>query len=585
MVNDLVIKMANVNGTGSASANTIVAKAFFRMGVSMCAKNLFPSNIQGLPTWYVVRVSDRQHISFSERVDLLVAMNPQSYAEDIQEVRTGGYVLYDSSWPLNPELKRSDLQFMGIPLAALAVEHFKGRKSNLHMKNVLYLGAIVALLNIDYEIVVTLIKETYKKTEDNLKALKLGFDYAHTHFSVLPFHLNRHGHHGPEKLLMTGNTAAAMGALAAGATVAAWYPITPSTSIMEAFESLCEKYRKDSDGKKKFCVIQAEDEMSAIGTVIGGAWVGARSFTCTSGPGVSLMNELLGFAYYAEIPAVLIDVQRVGPSTGLPTRTQQSDLLTCAFASHGDTCHLLLFPADPRECFLFARLAFDLADRYQTPVIVLSDLDVGMNEWVIDSLPLTPYVPDRGKVFKDKSNKFFRYKDIDGDGICYRTFPGQAPELAYFTRGSGHNALGGYTEKGSEYSEVLDRLKKKFETAAKHMPLPVLRKRGGADTVIVGYGSSDPAISEAIELLAEKGILVNYLRICSFPFSPEVKESLLVHKNMFVVEQNRDGQMASLIALATGISRDKFHLVLHYDGLPLSGERVAKEIQKGMGRL
>jgi len=466
-VNDFAVKLANVNGTGSASANGLLMQAVFRMGVPVSGKNLFPSNIQGLPTWYEIRVNKDGYTARALDYDLMVAMNSQTYEHDVREVREGGYLLYDSSWPLDPSLHRDDITFIGVPLARMCNENFRDPRERILMKNIAYAGSIAALLNVDMGIVGQLLEEKFagKKAlrESNHKALSLGYDYATRNFECpLPFRLEKMDANG-DKILIDGNTATALGCVYAGATVAAWYPITPSTSVMDAFKEFCETYRRDPEtGKNNYCIIQAEDELAAIGMVIGASWTGARAFTSTAGPGISLMNELLGLAYYAEIPAVVIDVQRVGPSTGMPTRTQQGDILECAFASHGDTRHILLFPSNPGECFELAVVAFDLAERFQTPVFMLTDLDIGMNDWVVPRLAWNDaYRPDRGRVLDaeelERISKFLRYTGEDENHVAARTLPGIHPKGAFFTRGSGHTKFGDYTEMPDDYQEVLDR--------------------------------------------------------------------------------------------------------------------------------
>src|SRR5579872_1818296 len=490
-VNDFAIKLANVNGTGSASANGLLMQAIFRMGIPVCGKNLFPSNIQGLPTWYEIRVNKEGYSARALDYDLMVAMNSQTYDRDIKEVRPGGYLLHDSSWPLDPELHREDITFLGVPLAELCNKNFEDPRTRILMKNIAYAGAMVAALDIDMDVVNALLDEKFagKKAlrESNHKALLLGYQYAKDHFECpLPFRLEKMDAN-KDMILIDGNTATALGAIYAGCTVAAWYPITPATSVMDGFKGFCEQYRKDPEtGKNNYLILQAEDELAAIGMVLGASWNGARAFTSTAGPGLSLMNELLGFGYYAEIPAVIVDVQRVGPSTGMPTRTQQSDLMMAAYASHGDTRHILLFPANPHECFHFAVKAFDLAERLQTPVMVLSDLDIGMNDWMVPKVKWDErYVPDRGKVYTREQlaemQVFHRYTDVDGDGIPYRTLPGVHPKGAYFVRGSGHNRYGTYTEDSTEYQIVLDRLLKKWETAKKLVPRAVIDATAGSD--------------------------------------------------------------------------------------------------------
>jgi 2-oxoglutarate ferredoxin oxidoreductase subunit alpha len=592
-VNDFALKLANVNGTGSASANGLLMQAIFRMGIPVSGKNLFPSNIQGLPTWYEIRVNKNGYTARSLDYDLMVAMNSQTYARDIKEVREGGYLLYDSSWPLDSELLRDDVHFLPVPFAQLCNDNFRDPRERILMKNIAYAGTLVAALQVDMEIVAALLEQKYagkkKLSESNTRALRLGYDYARDHFELpLPFHLEKmDANH--DKILIDGNTAIALGCVYAGATVAAWYPITPSTSAMDAFKVFCEKYRKDPEtGKNNYIIIQAEDELAAIGMVIGAAWSGARAFTSTAGPGISLMNELLGFAYYAEIPAVIIDVERVGPSTGMPTRTQQGDLLECAYASHGDTKHILLFPSNPAECFDLAPVAFDLAERFQTPVFLMSDLDIGMNDWVVPRLKWDEgYQPDRGRVLSleeiEKLPKFQRYLPEDENQIAPRTLPGVHPKASYFTRGSGHNKFGAYTEIPDEYQEVMDRLLKKHQAAAKFVPAPVIQRRKGASFGIVTIGGCDPAVREALDLLAERGVVGDFLRIRAFPFAPAVESFINEHEMCFVVEQNRDAQLRSLLTLETNVSKDKLRSVLVYGGFPLSAKHVIDGVLAELG--
>lgn len=589
-VNDFAIKLANVNGTGSASANGLLMQAIFRMGIPVSGKNLFPSNIQGLPTWYEIRVSKDGYGARALNYDLMVAMNAQTYARDIQEVRSGGYVLYDSSWPLDRSLWREDIQFLPIPLAEMCNAHFRNARERTLMKNIAYAGALVGFLDIDMTVVEALLDEKFagKKAlrESNREALRIGHDYACKHFPCpLPFHLQAMDANR-DKILIDGNTAAALGCVYAGATVAAWYPITPSTSVMDAFRGFCERYRRDPDsGRNNYLVLQAEDELAAIGMVVGACWNGARAFTATSGPGISLMNELLGLAYYSEIPAVVIDVQRVGPSTGMPTRTQQGDLLECAYASHGDTKHLLLFPANPAECFEFAVKAFDLAEGFQTPVIMLSDLDIGMNDWVVPRLVWDDsYRPDRGRVLSkgdlEKLPPFFRYSDEDENHVTPRTLPGVSVKGAYVTRGSGHNRLGGYTEAPEEYQQVVDRLARKHRAAASAVPLPEISNGRESGVGVITIGGCDPAVREALDLLAERGIEADYLRIRGFPFHKSVEEFLYAHDICFIVEQNRDAQLRSLLVLETCVPKDRLRSVLVYGGFPLSAAHVVESVTR-----
>ncbi|MBV9268052.1 MAG: 2-oxoacid:acceptor oxidoreductase subunit alpha, partial [Acidobacteriaceae bacterium] len=582
-INDFALKLANVNGTGSASANGLLMQAIFRMGIPVSGKNLFPSNIQGLPTWYEIRVNKNGYTARSLDYDLMVAMNAQTYRQDIREVRKGGHVLYDSSWPLEPSLHREDVHFLPIPLARMINERFQEPRQRILLKNIAYAGALVALLDIDVPIVESLLSETFAGKaalhESNRQALHIGYDYAKLHFDCpLPFHLEKMNAN-EDKILIDGNTATALGCVYAGATVAAWYPITPSTSVMDAFRDFCAKYRKDPEtGRNNYLIIQAEDELAAIGMVIGACWNGARAFTATSGPGISLMNELLGLAYYSEIPAVVIDVQRVGPSTGMPTRTQQGDLMECAFASHGDTKHILLFPANPAECFEFAVKAFDVAEYFQTPVMMLSDLDIGMNDWVVPALKWDDlYRPDRGRILteEDLKNvpKFHRYSDEDQHYVPPRTLPGVDPKGAYVTRGSGHNKFGGYTETPSEYQEVVDRLVRKQKAAAELIPLPKISGRG-SQIGIISLGGCDPAVREAVDLLAVSGVKVDYLRVCGFPFHRSVEEFLYDHETTFVVEQNRDAQLRALLTLETCVPKNRLRSILVYGGFPLSARNV-----------
>jgi 2-oxoglutarate ferredoxin oxidoreductase subunit alpha len=590
-VNDFVLKIANVNGTGSASANSLLMKAIFRMGIPVTGKNFFPSNIQGLPTWYEIRISKDGYLGRSGVVDIMVTMNAQTYARDLQEVAPGGVLIYDSTWPRDRLLVRDDVQVIGVPLARMCNEHFSDARTRVLMKNMAYVGVLAAVLDIDRGVIDQLVQETFARKpallEFNQQALDLGFDYARANFACpLPQRVKSmdktDGH-----IMIDGNTAAGLGCVYAGATVGAWYPITPSTSLMDAFKGFCERYRKDPQtGEKLYCIVQAEDELAAIGIVLGATWNGARAFTPTSGPGISLMTEFLGFAYFAELPAVLFDVQRVGPSTGMPTRTQQADLLAAAYASHGDTKHVLLFPRDPRECFEFSVQAFDLADRLQTPVIVMSDLDIGMNDWMCKELDWDPdYRPDRGKVLSieqlEAAKSFYRYLDVDGDGIPQRTLPGVHPRGAYFLRGSGHNQFGGYTEDSAEYQQVLDRLTKKWHTAAELVPEPeIRRRRDGAQWGIVAVGSCDAAIDEALDRLAKKRIYADYCRVRAFPFGRKVRQFLDEHEQIFVIEQNRDAQLKTLLMVETGFPSTRLKSILHYGGLPMDYRCIMEAFER-----
>jgi 2-oxoglutarate ferredoxin oxidoreductase subunit alpha len=587
-INDFVIKIATVNGTGSASANTLLMKSIFRSGIPVAGKNYFPSNIQGLPTWYEIRVTRDAYAARTGAVDIMVAMNAETYARDVKEVAPGGYLIYDSTWPRPALLKREDITVLGVPLARLCNENFNGVRTRILMKNICYAGALAALLNLDLERIRELLGQTYAKkpqlVDSNMKAIQLGYDYAKQNFACpLPLHVEPMNATAGT-VLIDGNTAAALGCVFAGATVAAWYPITPSTSLMDAYKAFCDRTRVDAEsGRKNFAFIQAEDELAAIGMVIGAAWNGARAFTATSGPGISLMQEFLGLAYYAEVPAVIFDIQRVGPSTGMPTRTQQGDLMACAYASHGDTRHVCLYPSSPEECFYMAVQAFDLAERLQTPVMVLSDLDIGMNDWMCPDLKWDDaYRPDRGKMLAreeiEKLEKFYRYLDRDGDGIPYRTLPGVHPKAAYFTRGSGHNQYGTYTEDSAEYQIVLDRLLKKWATAKRLVPRAVIDARAGSDVGIVSVGSCDGAIREAINILKGLGVDVNYMRVRAFPFTEDVERFLANHRVLFVVEQNRDAQLRSLLTLETAVDKSKLRSLLHYSGLPVSAGFIVEGV-------
>ena len=594
-VNDVVIKIATVNGTGSASANGLLMKSIFRMGIPIIGKNFFPSNIQGLPTWYEIRVTADGFQSRADRVDVMVAMNSQTYAQDMAEVNAGGWLIYDSTWPRSKLLDREDITVLGIPLSKMCNEHFDGARARILMKNIAYVGAVAAFLDMDLNVITQLLEETFasKKhlVKSNLEAIRLGYDYAKENFvcplpcSVKAIDKTR------EHIIIDGNTAAGLGCVYAGAAVGAWYPITPSTSLMDAYKSFCKQFRMDAEtGEKKFCIVQAEDELAAIGVVLGATWNGARAFTPTSGPGISLMSEFIGFAYYAELPAVIFDVQRTGPSTGMPTRTQQCDLMACAYASHGDTRHVLLFPADPEECFYMAVQAFDLADRLQTPVMVLSDLDIGMNDWICPDLQWDAgYQPDRGKVLSaeqiESMEKFYRYVDVDGDGITYRTLPGEHPKGSYFTRGSGHSKYGAYTEDSAEYLEVVDRLLVKWETAKSMVPEPSIEYSKFNKTGIISLGSCDGAVKEALLHLQDENIGLNYCRVKGFPFNDAVRDFITSHDQVYVVEQNRDGQLRSMLMLELEVEPGKLISMLHYDGMPINArfviDRVMDEVAKG----
>ncbi|MCH7829428.1 MAG: 2-oxoacid:acceptor oxidoreductase subunit alpha [Proteobacteria bacterium] len=587
-VNDVVIKIGTVNGTGSASANGLLRKAIFRMGIPVVGKNYFPSNIQGLPTWYEIRVTGDGYQARANRVDLMVAMNAQTYEKDLAEVEPGGWLIYDSTWPRSSLLVRDDITVIGIPFSRFCNEKFEGVRARILMKNIAYVGAVAALLDIDLDIITSLLEETFATKShmiaSNMEAIRLGYDYAREN-TTCPLPMRVEAMDGTAgKIIIDGNTAAGLGCMYAGATVGAWYPITPSTSLMDAFRDFCGQYRVDPEtGKHTYCIIQAEDELAAIGMVLGAAWNGARSFTPTSGPGISLMSEFIGYAYYAEIPAVIFDVQRTGPSTGMPTRTQQCDLLSCAYASHGDTKHVLLFPADPAECFYMALTAFDMAERLQTPVMVLSDLDIGMNDWMVPELEWDEnYVPDRGKVLSaeqlEKMDKFYRYLDVDGDGIPYRSLPGIHPKGAYFTRGSGHTKLGAYTEDSDAYQDVIDRLLVKWETARKILPKPEIRYSKANKVGLITFGSGDSACVEALDRLQSEGIGLNYCCIKAFPFGKEVSKFIEQHDVVYVVEQNRDAQLRTLLINDIEANQMKLVPLLHYNGMPINSSFVVDKV-------
>ena len=592
--NDFVVKFANVNGSGSASANTLFAKAILRMGVPVSPRNIFPSNIQGLPTWYEVRVCERGWLGRRGGVDLMVAMNPQTWEKDVAEIEPGGCLFYDSTKPLPKSKFREDVQVIGMPLMEICNAAYEDPRQRQLFKNIIYVGALATLLDMDLAEVEKLIGEQYKGKEKllepNIKALHMGRDYARDHLAPPGLKVRRSNGVG-NRIFLEGNNAAALGCVYGGATVAAWYPITPSSSMAEAFSKHCRKYRTDPDtGRARYAVVQAEDELASIGMVIGAAWNGARAFTCTSGPGVSLMQEFIGLAYFAEIPAVIFDVQRAGPSTGMPTRTQQSDVLSCAYASHGDTKHVMLFPEDPKEGFEMAAQSFDLADRLQTPVFVLLDLDIGMNERLCEPLRWDDSQRfDRGKVLSyqdlEAGKRFGRYLDLDGDGITWRTYPGTHPKRgSFFTRGTSRDRYARYTEEGSAYVDNMQRLLKKFETAKELVPRPVARRAGaGSRFGVIYYGSTAPAMDEALDILGAEAMHVDALRIRAFPFHDDVIDFVNSHDHVFVVEQNRDGQLRTLLVAEGMLAPEKLTPVLHYDGTPITARFIHKEIAQRLG--
>ena len=587
--NDFVVKFANVNGSGSASANALFAKSIIRMGVPVAARNIFPSNIQGLPTWYEVRISEAGHIGRRGGVDLMVAMNPQTWAQDVASIEPGGYLFYDCTKPMPPSRFREDVNIIGVPLTEIANKAYADPRQRQLFKNIIYVGALSALLDIEQDVLGQLIVEQFngkdKLIAPNVEALNLGRNWALDHLDPIGLKVRRADKVG-DSIYIDGNSAAALGAVYGGATVCAWYPITPSTSLAEAFARWCKRYRTDpATGKARYAIVQGEDEIASIGIVLGAAWNGARAFTCTSGPGISLMQEFIGLSYFAEIPAVIFDVQRGGPSTGMPTRTQQSDILSAAYASHGDTKHVLLFPEDPRESFEFGSTAFDLADRLQTTVFVMLDLDIGMNEWLCrpfawdDDRRL-----DRGKVLTaeelEAGKEFGRYLDVDGDGIPWRTYPGVHPTRgSYFTRGTSRDRYARYTEEGPAYVDNMDRLLKKFETAKAMVPQPVRRDAKKRSRYgVIYFGSTAPAMDEALEVLEKEKSAVDALRVRAFPFSDQVFDFIDEHEQVFVVEQNRDAQLRALLINEGGVDPAKLAPVLHYDGTPITARFITSRI-------
>ncbi len=593
-VNDFVIKFANVNGSGSASANELFAKAVMRMGVPVSPRNIFPSNIQGMPTWYEARVCEKGYHGRRGGVDMMVAMNPQTWDADLAEIESGGYLFYDSTRPLPPDKFRADVMTIGVPLTEIANAAYAEPRQRQLFKNIIYVGALSALLDVEAAVFEKLFAEQYKGKERlldaNIQALHLGRDYVKAHLAYpLGIRVQRADAVG-DQIFTDGNSAAGLGLVYGGATVAAWYPITPSTSVPEAFQKYCEKFRVDPDtGEHRYAIVQAEDELASIGMVVGAGWNGARAFTATSGPGVSLMTEFIGLAYFAEIPVTIINVQRGGPSTGMPTRTQQADILSCAYASHGDTKHVLLFPQDPYECFTHSAAALDLADRLQTPIFVMTDLDIGMNQRLCK-----PFVweegkaYDRGKVMTaeelEAGRDFGRYKDVDGDGIPWRTLPGTHPSKgAFFTRGTTRNPYAMYSERGPDYIYNMERLLRKFKTATTLVPQPVVRKATEATHFgVIYFGSTSPAMREALDVMETQGLHLDAMRLCAYPFPDSVAAFIAEHEQVFVVEQNRDGQMHSLLVNELDIDPAKLPRVLHFDGTPITARFIAAAIAKRM---
>ena len=597
-VNDFVIKFANVNGSGSASANEIFAKAILRMGVPVSPRNIFPSNIQGLPTWYEVRVCERGWLGRRGGIDMMVAMNPQTWAQDLAEIEPGGYLFYDSTRPLPKSAFREDITVTGMPVTAICNATYEDPRQRTLFKNIMVLGALSVLMDVDHTVIEGLFSEQYKGKErlleSNVRALQAGRSFAKDHLQA-PAHPGvglkvRRANAVGERIFIEGNAAAALGCVWGGATVCAWYPITPSSSLAEAFQTYCKKFRHDaSTGQAKYAIVQAEDEIASVGIITGAGWNGARAFTATSGPGVSLMTEFIGLAYFAEIPFVIIDVQRGGPSTGMPTRTQQADLIASAYASHGDTKHVMLLPQDPAECFEHAATALDLAERLQTPVFVMTDLDIGMNQRLCEPLKWDATRGyDRGKVLSAEQLEagfdFGRYKDVDGDGIPWRTLPGtHASKGSYFTRGTTRDTYARYSETGHDYMVNVQRLLKKFATAALMVPQPVLRAAlKKTRLAVIYFGSTAPAMDEAFESLAEAGIHLDAMRLRAFPFAPSVAEFIAGHDQVFVVEQNRDAQMRTLLINELEIDPARLTAVLHYDGTPITARFITQAITKNV---
>ena len=587
--NNFVLNVATVNGSGSQSANNILLKAFFRMGLPVSGKNLFPSNIAGLPTWFAIRVNSCGFVAKGSQVDIMVAMNPQTVQQDMGSVTAGGVFIYNTDLKIDPATLRHDIKVVPIPFRDLMAAVEAGVKIKKLLTNLAYVGIVARLLKVDFAILEQTIRDFFADKASvvdlNVQAMRAGWNYVEQNLSAIDFPfavqpLNEN----QGKILIDGNSAAALGLLYGGCTFVSWYPITPSSSLVESFSRYAEQYRKDAKGRNTFAVVQAEDELAAICMVLGAGWAGARAATATSGPGLSLMGEAAGYAYYAEIPAVIWNVQRVGPSTGMPTRTQQGDVNFAAHLSHGDTRHTLLFPGNPQECFEFGQTGLDLAERLQTLVIVMSDLDLGMNFWTTDEFKPPAQPLDRGKVLStaelEARPNYGRYTEVDGDGIAYRSLPGTAhPKSAYLTRGSGHAKTAGYTEDPREYQEVVDRLTRKLETAKTLMPQPVVERGDRTMIGIIAYGSTDPAVSEARSVLSEQhGLTTSYMRLRAFPFAQKVEDFLSTHQRIYVVEQNREGQMAQLLSQEFPHLAAKLRRIRHYNGQPIEARHIVQPL-------
>ncbi len=591
IINDLTIQAATVNGSGSQTANLVLTRAIFKMGIPVAPKNVFPSNIEGLPTWYQLRVTPEGHMARSDRVDILVAFNAATWREDLKTVRPGGVVIHEETFSKGDA--RTDLIYYSVPFSKLAKAKIPSETLRKQLANMIYVGVVAGVLGIPWEALEHGVRRQFlskpKAVQVNLDAIKVGLDHWEDNFSKQdPYRLEPMTGAVEGKVLVEGNQAAALGALMGGVTVAAWYPITPSSSLCEYLIAYADRFRTDPEtGEKRIAVVQAEDELAAVGMAIGAAWAGARSMTSTSGPGISLMAEFAGLAYYAEVPVVIFDIQRIGPSTGLPTRTSQGDVAFAYTLSHGDTKHIVLLPGSVEECYEFGRDAFDYADRFQTPVFVLSDLDLGMNLWMTPAFQYPEKPFDRGKVLSKEdlerlSGEWGRYQDVDGDGVPYRTLPGtDHPAAGFFTRGSGHDEHARYTENAAAYMRNMDRLNRKFETARKALPAPVVDESAKSPVGLIAFGSTDAAVVEAHARLAESGRTFDYMRIRALPLSATVAEFVRRHDHVYVVEQNRDGQMFDLIRLAlppelTGRVRS----IRHYDGQPIPADAITEPLME-----